>query len=60
MVNTEGQIEKVTTSKGHPLLRAAVMQAVRQWTFKPLEKNNEKFCFNGKIDFVFSESGFKY
>ena len=59
-VNKEGMVEKVTTSKGHPLLRVAVAQAIRQWTFEPLKKHGNKICFSGKIDFVFSESGFIY
>jgi outer membrane biosynthesis protein TonB len=52
-VNDEGKVEKITTSKGHPLLRLSVIKALRKWTFEPLEKNGKKVCFKGQLTFSF-------
>jgi len=53
VVNTEGKVESVTTSKGHPLLRVAVTNALREWDFLPVERKGERSCFSGYIRFSF-------
>jgi protein TonB len=40
-IDKQGKIESLKALKGHPLLIAAAIDAVRQWTYKPFLLNGE-------------------
>jgi len=54
-VNTEGQVECTEILSGRPLLRAASVNAAKQWTFKPLVKESKPVSFTGLLAFTFKE-----
>jgi TonB family protein len=57
LVNSEGDIQCVRASKGHPLLKSGVVEAVRHWKFKPVVVKGEPVSFLGRLRFVLSSSG---
>ena len=42
LIGTDGLVERIEVTKGHPLLDEAAKQAVAQWRFKP-------YVLNGKV-----------
>jgi len=41
IIAKDGTVETVTPERGHPLLVAAAMDAVKQWTYKPTRLNGD-------------------
>lgn len=56
-VNEEGELISVFAKKGHPLLRIASVEAVKEWKFKAYQQNKKNRGFFGRIDFLFSSNG---
>jgi Ca-activated chloride channel family protein len=53
-VNESGQVVDAKVIGGHPLLRAAALDAARQWTFKPVELSGKPVKASGIIRFNFN------
>jgi protein TonB len=45
VVDGRGRVEDVKVLRGHPLLDAAAMQAVREWRYEPLRLNGQPTPF---------------
>ncbi len=41
VINKSGEVEDVKLIRGHPLLAPAAIQAVKQWRYRPYEKDGE-------------------
>lgn len=53
-LNEKGEIEKISEAqKGHPLLIAVSIRAVKEWKFKPFEMNGKAKKYYGFISFDF-------
>ena len=52
-VDTHGRVTCVRVIRGHPLLLLPVIDAVRQWTFRPLERAHKAVPFRGQLSFTF-------
>jgi hypothetical protein len=57
LVGSEGDVQCVRATKGHPLLMPGVVAAVRHWTFKIIVVNDVPVAFLGRLRFVLSSSG---
>lgn len=57
VVNSEGNVACGRVISGHPLLRAASIQAANKWTFKPRVKRGAKASFVGLLVFTFHSDG---
>jgi periplasmic protein TonB len=53
VIGTDGRVRQLDVISGHPLLRQAVMDAVRQWIYKPPVLNGESVEIVAPIDVVF-------
>ena len=53
VVNEAGQVESASAVEGHPLLRAASVDAARQWEFAPTRLQGKPVKVTGKITFNF-------
>ena len=56
-VNAEGKVECARKISGHPIFEAALMEAAKQWSFKPLKKDGKPVAFVGLLAFTFKSSG---
>lgn len=56
-VNAEGKVECARKISGHPLPEAGLMEAAKQWSFKPLKKDGKPVAFVGMLAFRFKNSG---
>ncbi|MBP6822427.1 MAG: TonB family protein [Acidobacteria bacterium] len=52
--NTDGEVEETEILTGHPLLRASVIQAARQWQFKPSGIDGGRIKIHGVLAFRFT------
>ena len=57
VVNSEGDVVCAQVVSGHPLFRAASINAAKQWSFKPLVRRGERVPFAGLLAFTFDSSG---
>jgi outer membrane biosynthesis protein TonB len=55
-ISPNGEVECSKVINGHPLLRAAVADAVKQWVFKPSQAGDTKSRL-GRLIFRFSVDG---
>ncbi|MDX2042296.1 MAG: energy transducer TonB [Acidobacteriota bacterium] len=53
-LNTDGEVEEAEVFSGHPLLRNPVIEAVRQWQFKPSVYDGGTMKIHGVLAFRFS------
>jgi len=53
VVNESGQVESASAIEGHPLLRAASVDAARQWEFAPTQLQGKPVKVTGRISFNF-------
>jgi TonB family protein len=53
IVSEQGKVEKAEVISGHPLLRQACLEAIRQWEFKPTMVNEDFVKLIGRITFNF-------
>ena len=56
-VNAEGKVACARKINGHPIFEAALMEAAKQWSFKPLKKDGKPVAFAGLLAFTFKSSG---
>lgn len=54
LMDTEGNVQCVRASNGHPLLRRAAEEAAKQWKFKPVVVDGEIVAVFGRLAFRFS------
>ena len=53
-ISEEGDVISAHVVSGHPLLRAAALDAARRWTFRPTLLNNKPVKVTGILTFRFS------
>jgi TonB family protein len=53
LVGKDGVVEKFTAIRGDPELAAAASAAVRQWHFKPYQRDGQRTVFQTRITVVF-------
>jgi TonB family protein len=53
-ISGEGRVIEATASNGHPLLRAAAIDAARKWVFKPTMLNGTPVKVQSSLTFVFT------
>jgi TonB family protein len=53
LINKEGHIENLHVISGHPMLRQAALDAVKQWVYKPYLLNGEPIEVETTINVVF-------
>jgi TonB family protein len=53
-IGKEGKVEGTRVIQGHPLLHQAVIEAVRNWTFKPMIIRGKAHGVVGRLSFVLS------
>jgi periplasmic protein TonB len=56
VVGADGKVEDITVLKGHPLLVAAAIDAVKQWQYAPLMLNGDPIPFALTVTLRFSLS----
>ncbi|MFN7931466.1 MAG: TonB family protein [Blastocatellia bacterium] len=56
-VDDRGYVSATKLIAGHPLLREAVITALKNWRFKPTQVGAETVGVIGKLSFYFSEDG---
>ncbi|HEY6403912.1 MAG TPA: TonB family protein [Blastocatellia bacterium] len=54
LIGETGEVIKATVISGHPLLRAAALEAARQWQFKPTEVSAKVVKVEGVLTFNFT------
>lgn len=52
LVGADGKVVCAKGAYGHPMLLSGVVEAVRQWRFKPVKENNLPVAYVGKLDFA--------
>lgn len=57
LIDRQGKVKCVSSNSGNPLLRAAAMQAAKQWTFKPTLSSEKAVSLRGVLIFEFSSDG---
>ncbi len=53
-IGQDGTVQQLAVASGHPLLRQAAMDAVRQWLFKPTLLNGQPVQVVSQVDLNFS------
>jgi TonB family protein len=56
-VGPTGKVESTETSSGPPLLIQAATDSVKEWTFRPFEKNGSPIQASSSVSLVFTLSG---
>lgn len=56
MVTPTGTVGCVRANEGHPLLRAAAIEALKDWTFQPRQEEGQRTSYLGRVDIPFSSS----
>jgi TonB family protein len=54
VIGTNGSVQEVQAVSGHPLLIPAAMDAVKQWTYKPLLLNGQPVEVSTQVDVNFT------
>jgi hypothetical protein len=54
LIGSDGHVRCVRVRKGHPILRRAVEEAAKQWTFKPILMRGKPVAVFGVLKFHFS------
>ncbi|MGH9769695.1 MAG: energy transducer TonB [Blastocatellia bacterium] len=54
LIGETGEVLEATAISGHPLLREAVLEAARQWQFKPVELSSRPVKVQGVLTFNFT------
>ncbi|MBO0725317.1 MAG: energy transducer TonB, partial [Blastocatellia bacterium] len=54
LINETGDVTEATVVSGHPLLRAAALEAARQWRFQPTEASAKPVKVQGVLTFNFT------
>jgi periplasmic protein TonB len=54
LVDEQGEVSNARVLQGHPLLRAAALQAAQQWKFRPTLLNNQPVKVQGVLTFRFT------
>jgi protein TonB len=57
VIDQRGKVICVRVTKGHPILRATVIEAVKQWRFKPYLQNGKTAAIYGQLEFNFTSAG---
>lgn len=57
IIAEDGTIQQLTVISGHPLLRQAALDAVKQWRYQPTTLNGQPTKVDTTIDVVFDMSG---
>jgi TonB family protein len=55
-IDERGNVASARVVSGHPLLQAAMLQAVREWKFRPVKLNHIPVRVTGRVTHVFRES----
>jgi len=53
IVGTDGKVEKVEITKGHPMFNPAVISAVKRWSFSPFMIDGHPSRFRSTMTFTF-------
>jgi protein TonB len=56
IIGEDGKIQQLTVVSGHPLLRQAALDAVKQWVYKPTLLNEQPVKVSTTIDVIFTLS----
>jgi periplasmic protein TonB len=54
IIGEDGHIQSLTVVSGHPLLRQAALDAVKQWVYQPTLLNEQAVKVNTTIDVIFT------
>lgn len=54
LIGTDGHVQQLTVVSGHPLLRQAALDAVKQWVYSPTLLNGQPVNVSTTIDIIFS------
>jgi protein TonB len=54
IIGEDGHIQSLTVVSGHPLLRQAALDAVKQWVYQPTLLNEQPVKVNTTIDVIFT------
>jgi protein TonB len=57
LITRDGKIANVQVVSGHPLLVQSAIDAVRQWTYRPYQLNNEPVEVETQVTVKFALSG---
>ena len=57
LVGADGNVVCARGVCGHPMLLSGVVEAVRQWRFRPVKENNVPVAYVGKLDFTLCNIG---
>jgi TonB family protein len=54
IIGEDGHVQQLTVVSGHPLLRPAALDAVKQWVYQPTLMNGQPVNVSTTIDVIFS------
>jgi TonB family protein len=54
IIGPDGHVQQMNVVSGHPLLRTAAMDAVKDWVYQPTLLNNQPVSVSTNIDVIFS------
>jgi len=57
LVDKHGKVACLTVAQGHPLLTSPAMEALKQWTFRPLRRDGRAVRFSGLAAITFESAG---
>jgi TonB family protein len=52
-IGTDGRVKEVKAIEGHPMLRGAAVEAVKQWIYKPATLNGQPVESNSRVEINF-------
>jgi protein TonB len=53
-IGKDGRVERARLASGHPLLAPAALQAARQWTFEPFERDGKPIRVMTQVEMPFA------
>jgi protein TonB len=54
LIGPDGHVQQLTVTSGHPLLRQAALDAVKQWVYQPTLLNEKPVSVSTAVDVTFT------
>ena len=55
LIAADGRVKCARLETGHPLLRRSILDAVRDWKFRPFSSGGDAVAISGHLDFSFGQ-----
>jgi protein TonB len=54
IITPDGHVQQISVVSGHPLLRQAALDAVKEWVYQPTLLNDQPVAVSTTVDVIFS------